>query len=114
MITRSEHCPVKSVCLREGKGEVQMKDLAPKEALYGHGRLFSHVTIQPGCSIGYHDHTHETEFYYIIRGEGLFNDDGQEIPVHTGDVCATGGGKSHSIENTSGEPLELIALIVLE
>ena len=104
MITRSEHCPVKSVCLREGKGEVQMKDLA----------LFSHVTIQPGCSIGYHDHTHETEFYYIIRGEGLFNDDGQEIPVHTGDVCATGGGKSHSIENTSGEPLELIALIVLE
>ena len=31
-----------------------MKDLTDKEGLYNHGRLFAHVTVDPGCSIGDH------------------------------------------------------------
>ena len=88
--------------------------LAKVGEMYNHARLFNHVTLQPGCSIGYHTHEHETEFYYIIKGEGLFSDNGKEVMVHTGDVCVTGFGEGHSLENCTEEPLEMIALVVME
>lgn len=76
--------------------------------------MFAHVTIRPGCSIGDHPHVHETEFYYILKGEGVFNDNGKEVVVHAGDICATGYGEVHGMENRSDDVLEMIALIVME
>ena len=114
MYTLSENCPRKDVCVQNGKGLIHIKDLTDKEGLYGHGRMFAHVTVDPGCSIGYHNHEHETEFYYIIKGEAVFNDDGKEVIVHAGDSCATGDGHYHGLENRTEEPVELIALIVME
>ena len=114
MYTLSENCPRKDVCVQNGKGLIHIKDLTDKEGLYGHGRMFAHVTVDPGCSIGYHNHEHETEFYYIIKGEAVFNDDGKEVIVHACDICATGYGHYHGLENRTEEPVELIALIVME
>lgn len=114
MYTLSEKCPRKDACVQGGKGLVHIKNLTDTEGLYGHGRMFAHVTVDPGCSIGDHPHHHETEFYYIIKGEGVFNDNGTEVIVHPGDICATGFGQVHGMENRSSEPLELIALIVME
>ena len=114
MYTRSETCPARDICIQNGKGLVHLKDLTDKDGLYGHGRMFAHVTIQPGCSIGDHPHVHETEFYYILQGEGVFNDNGAEVTVRAGDICATGFGEVHGMENRSDAPLELIALIVME
>mgnify|MGYP002405291423 FL=1 len=114
MYTLSENCPKRDACIREGKGLIHIKALTDKEGLYGHGLMFAHITVAPCCSIGYHDHQHETEFYYIIKGEGVFNDDGREVLVHAGDICATGYGASHGLENKTDEPGELIALIVME
>lgn len=114
MYTLSENCPRKDVCLRDGKGTVNVKDLTDAKGLYNHGRLFAHVTIEPGHSIGDHPHVHETEFYYILKGEGVFNDNGTEVIVHAGDICATGYGEVHGIENKSSEVLEMIALIIQE
>lgn len=114
MVTRSENCTRRDECLRNGKGTVNIKDLTNKEGLYGHGRLFAHITVEPGHSIGVHSHEGETEFFYIIRGEALFNDNGTPVTVKAGDVCATGYGESHSIENVSDAPMEMIALIVME
>ena len=114
LITRSENCPRRDACVQKGKGLIHMKDLTDKEGLYGHGRLFAHVTVDPGCSIGYHPHDHETEFYYIIKGEAVFSDNGVESVVRAGDICATGYGESHGLENRTDEPVELIALIAME
>lgn len=114
MYTRSENCPAKDVCVQNGTGLTHIKDLADKSALYDHGRLFAHVTLEPGRSIGYHTHEGETEFYYIIKGEGVFNDNGTEVTVYPGDICATGYGEGHGMENRSAEPMEMIALIVME
>ena len=66
-----------------------------------------------GCSIGDHPHVDETEFYYIIKGQGLFNDNGTPKAVTVGDICATGYGEVHGLENTGDEDLEIMALIVL-
>lgn len=114
MVTKSADCPVRDQCIREGKGLTHIKDLADKPALYNHARMFAHMTLEPGRSIGYHAHEGETEFFYILRGRGVFNDNGTEVPVEPGDVCSTGYGASHSMENRGDEPLEFIALIMLE
>ena len=114
MYTLSENCPRNDAHVANGKGVVHIKHLPDKEGLYGHGRMFAHVTIDPGCSIGYHDHNHETEFYYILKGEGVFNDNGKEVILHAGDIGITGYGQGHGLENRSSEPVEMIALIIME
>ena len=114
MFTLDENCKRADVCVQNGKGLCHIKHLTDKEGLYGHGRMFAHVTVDPGCSIGYHDHQHETEFYYIIKGEAVFQDDDKEVLLHAGDIGATGYGQSHGLENKSSEPVEMIALIVME
>lgn len=114
MYKLSENCPRTEVRAFEGKGTVLSKILTDKEGLYGHGRLFNHTIVNPGCSIGYHVHNHETEFYYILKGEAVFNDDGTEVILHAGDIGITGYGQGHGLENRSDEPVEMIALIVME
>ena len=114
MYTLSENCPRREACIQNGKGMAKLKDLATKEQMYDHARLFSHIVLDPGCSIGYHTHTHETEFYYMLKGEAVFSDNGKEVLLHAGDIGATGYGEGHSLENRSQEPVELIALIVTE
>lgn len=79
-----------------------------------HGRLFSHLTIPPGGSIGSHPHEGETEYYYILSGKGIVNEGDTPSEVNPGDVVITGGGATHSIENTGDEPLSFIALILYD
>ena len=114
MVTRSQDCPREDKQIRGGNGLIHLKHLSGEEGLYHHARMFAHLTVEPGRSIGFHEHEHETEFFYILSGEGLFDDDGVSVTVHAGDVCATGYGASHSLQNVSDSPLELIALIMLE
>ena len=114
MVTRLEDRVERDQCVRNGNGLVHFKDIANQDELYNHARLFSHLVIEPGRSIGEHTHEHETEFFYILKGEGLFHDNGKDVTVYPGDVCATGYGASHSLENVSDKPLELVALIMLE
>ena len=114
MYTLSENCPRQDANIREGKGIIHSKYLATAEEMYNHARLFAHMVVDPGCSIGDHPHDHETEFYYIIKGEAVFNDNGKEVILHAGDVCSTGYGAVHGLENRTSEPVELIALIVME
>lgn len=67
----------------------------------------------PGGSIGYHPHLGEEEIYYILRGEAIVNDNGDVCKLGPGDAVLTGGGASHSIENSGKENLEFIAVISL-
>ncbi|MCI8398643.1 MAG: cupin domain-containing protein [Oscillibacter sp.] len=114
MVTFSHDLPEKDVSVWHGEGLIHVKDLTDAAGLYHHGRLFTHTTVNPGCSIGYHTHEHETEFYYIIRGEAVFNDNGTEVILHPGDIGATGFGQGHGLENRGTEPVEMIALIICE
>ncbi len=79
-----------------------------------HVKFFSHVTISPNDAVGYHKHEGEYEIYYIISGEGIYNDNGEEIPVSEGAVMYCKNGDSHGIKNVSDTPLEFVAVIVVE
>lgn len=99
--------------MRGGDGEVRIQNIFNPEELKGKSRMFSKVTLNPGCSIGSHAHDNEEEIYYILSGTGIADDNGQLINISAGDAIKTGGGESHSITNNGSEPLVFIAAILL-
>ena len=97
-----------------GKGHVLIKDILGKKELNGKCGLYSEVTIEPGCSLGYHEHHGESETYYILSGKGDYNDNGTVRPVKAGDITYTPNGCGHGLENTGDENLVFMALIIYD
>lgn len=115
MIRRKEDC----VCtvhphMKDGEGEVLFRALASKEELLHHARVFSIITLKPGCSIGYHRHEQEQEYFYCLAGTPTVNDNGTEVLLHPGDVAINPDGSSHSIMNRTDTPCEVLALVMLK
>ncbi|MBO4392797.1 MAG: cupin domain-containing protein [Spirochaetales bacterium] len=82
------------------------------EELNGKGRVFAHTTVAPHSGIGYHIHNGDTEIYYVLSGKADYNDNGTWTTIEAGDVTFTPNGCGHGINNTSDEPLDIIALII--
>lgn len=99
--------------MRGGNGEVEIRHIFSKDELTGRCRLLAKITLAPGCSIGLHEHVDEEEIYYIVKGTAQVTDSGVTTELSVGDAVLTGGGKSHSIENTGDGVLELVAVILL-
>ena len=98
--------------MRGGDGTVELTSFASSEELYNKGRLFANITLKPGCSIGYHVHEKDSELFYLIKGEAIYNDNGEEYPVSAGDVMICPAGTGHAITNKGEEVVELCAVIV--
>lgn len=99
--------------MRDGTGEVEILHIFKKEEMKGKARLFAKIRLKKDCSIGFHNHENEEEVYYIIKGKGIVEDNGEEAEVSEGDAILTGGGSGHSIRNTGDTPLEFLAVILL-
>lgn len=99
--------------LAGGQGQVTLNKLLSLEQMDNKARMFAHVVIAKNSSIGYHEHVNESETYYILKGKGLYQDDGKEYEVNPGDVTFCGSHHHHGIQNIGDEDLEFIALILL-
>jgi mannose-6-phosphate isomerase-like protein (cupin superfamily) len=97
--------------LRDGEGITRFTYLVTPDT-EKNARMIAELSFEPGASIGYHPHDSETEYYLIISGTGLVNDNGKEVEVKPGDSVITGNGAFHSIKNTGTVPLVFHAVIV--
>lgn len=52
-----------------GQGHALVKRLLDEKQLNGKCKLYAQVTLEPGCSLGYHEHHNESETYYILSGK---------------------------------------------
>lgn len=95
-----------------GPGLLHSDILLSKDEFCGKGRLFNHCLLHPGEAIGTHPHKGEFEVYYILKGEGLYNDNGQEKTVRAGDLTICPSGESHGMKNNGSQDLEFMALIL--
>ena len=95
-----------------GKGHVIIKHILEEKELNGKCKMYAEVTLEPGCSLGYHEHHNESETYYILSGTGMYEDDGRAVPVEAGDVTFCKDGCGHGIKNTGKEDLSFVALIL--
>lgn len=114
MIRRAEDCKVE-YCehMRDGDGTVMLTSFIEGPAeLNDKGRLFSRITLEPGCSIGFHVHENDAELFYFIKGTGEYSDNGEIVTVNAGDVAICPTGTGHGIANRGDETLEFVAVII--
>ena len=100
------------VNLMQGEGEINRIHLLETDEFCGHGRLFAKHMLEQGNSIGFHKHEGEQEAYYILKGQALYNDNGNETTVKEGDFTLCKSGEGHSIKNIGEGNLEFIGLIM--
>ena len=101
--------------LAGGKGKAYVYHVIGKEELLGHGRMYARVVLPAGSTVGWHQHVHDTEPYYILKGHADFIDTDRTVThVGPGDVCLIHVGEYHSLENNSDEDVEFMALIYNE
>ena len=113
MIKRKSSYPIqKNENMRGGDGVVVIEHLLSPDELYDKGRLYAKVTLDAGCSIGYHVHEGEMESFYIVSGEAEASDNGEIVRLSAGDTILTKNGDGHSIKNVGTETLEVIAQIL--
>lgn len=98
--------------MKGGKGLLSMTHILKEGQFCGKGRLFTHTVLKPGVSIGTHPHDGEFEVYYILTGEGTYDDNGTITTVRAGDVTVCPSGEVHGLANTGTEEMSIIALIL--
>lgn len=103
---------VKNMC--GGDGEVIINRILGEKELNGKCGLYAQVTINPGSSLGYHEHKNESETYYILSGEAEYDDNGKKRAVKPGDVTFTPNGCGHALRPTGNEPVVFMALIIFD
>ena len=67
--------------------------------------------LEPGASIGYHQHEENAEIIYILSGHGTVNEDGVERPIEAGQSTYCEKGHFHALINTGGEDLHFFGVV---
>ena len=70
--------------------------------------------LEPGASIGLHTHYNDSEFIYILEGEGTILFDGDEIPLRPGMCHYCPKGHDHSLMNTGNLSLKFFSVIATQ
>ena len=52
------------------------------------------------------------KFFFILKSEGLYDDNGRETTVKAGDVTVCRHGEEHALYNNGPDDLEMVALIL--
>ena len=113
MIRKKSEQTIEFKCIRNGNGDTEMhKILNSADEMYGKGRMFNHMFLAPGNSIGEHSHEGDNEIFYFLSGKGEYNDNGNIVEVCAGDTAICSSGEYHSLKTLGDEPLEFIALIL--
>ena len=84
----------------DGKEKMTKTDFSDFEGWNPNIRLFSFVQVKPGEQVDYHMHAGESETYFILSGQGVYNDNGKQIDITPGMVTFTPSGEGHFIKNT--------------
>lgn len=95
-----------------GKGTIQIERLMNEGQLGDKAKMYAKVTIDPHSSIGVHEHSEDTESYYILSGCGIYTDNDQTYPIKAGDLLFCDVNHCHGLENPTDEPLIFMALIL--
>ena len=112
MTKANEREAIKVEHVAGGAGYILKESLLNEEELGTYCNMFSKVTLDPACELGYHEHHGETETYYILKGSGIYDDNGKHIQVEAGDVVFCKDGDGHGLTNTGTESIEFVALIL--
>jgi mannose-6-phosphate isomerase-like protein (cupin superfamily) len=96
-----------------GKGKMKLEMILSEAELKDKCGLYARVTLRPGDVLGYHEHHGNGECYFVLAGEGVYDDNGAKRVIRAGDVTWTPDGSGHALSNADGKTdLVFMALIV--
>jgi quercetin dioxygenase-like cupin family protein len=96
----------------EGTGLVNHVYLYTQDELDTNLQFVLFCELEPGASIGYHEHGENEELYAVLEGRGVMHVNGQVREVTAGDVILNRPGWSHGLENHSDAPLKMLVFEV--
>ena len=81
------------------------------QAVGATGSEFSFQTLVPGQDSGFL-HTHKTheELYFILKGEGQYQVDGEVLPVSEGTIIRVAPEGKRALKNTGNENLTMLCV----
>lgn len=78
-------------------------------------KLYARCTLSKNATLSYHSHFGETETYFILSGEGIYDDNGErKLSVKADDVLFCKSGNGHAITNSGDTELIFMALILTD
>ena len=95
-----------------GNGEIELLHILDESMKNEKIRVYAQVTIPPLCSIRFHKHAGDSESYYVLSGEGIYQDNDVSYIIKKGDHAFCKDGCGHGVQNNTNEPLVLMALII--
>ena len=96
-----------------GKGTMKIEHLQGEQEMKDKCKMYARVTLPPGAVLGYHEHHGNGECYFVLSGEGVYDDNGVKRTLKAGDVTWTPDGSGHGLSNEGGtEDIVFMALIV--
>jgi quercetin dioxygenase-like cupin family protein len=112
---RHKQKPMKVDHFQGGEGYLLRENiLNTNDEMYDKGRVFAHMTLEPGCQVGRHTHVGDSETMYILNGHGKYLIDGKFEEVGPGDTLFCGDGEEHMFINDSDENIDFIALVLFK
>ncbi|MCU0292171.1 MAG: cupin domain-containing protein [Thermoanaerobaculaceae bacterium] len=96
--------------IRGGRGRAHWVEVLAPGEMTG-VRATALLTLEPGASIGEHQHTDTQELYLVLEGTGIGVLDHERFAVGPGDAWVCRAGQSHGLEVAAGAPLRLLALL---
>ena len=91
---------------KDGEGEAHVRQFTDEPM----GKVVQ-LTLPAGSSIGLHRHTGNCEIIYVVSGEGICTDDGEEYSISAGSRTYCPEGHTHGIRNTGTDPLVLFGVL---
>lgn len=94
-----------------GLGQVKVDRLADIADL----NLFDfveYVELDPGASIGAHEHSESEELYFVISGRGTAELDERPVSVSPGDLIVVSPGGRHCLTNGLRSRMKLLVVQV--
>ena len=81
------------------------------QAVGATGSELSFQTLVPGQDSGFL-HTHKTheELYIILRGEGMYQVDGEQVPVSEGSIVRVAPDGKRALKNTGKDDLTMLCI----
>ena len=96
-----------------GEGQCRHCVVFHEEEMEAPVRFINYTVIPPFGSFGLHKHGNDNEFYVILNGEGVYEEDGVEAKVKKGDIIMNAPMGNHGIRNTGENNMEVLVFEVV-
>ncbi len=108
---KADRNPEKDQDVAGGKGVMYRDKLLLGDRLGGTTTTVSRIVLEPGTSLGYHQHVGDNEMYYILEGNARYTENDIEYNLVPGDMAFCEEGSFHGIVNSGDEIMSFMAVI---